>query len=57
MEATAFAEKFKKKRRTTLNYFEMGLQKGDILKFGRNEEFCILLNGRKNSHKGNLGIY
>tara|TARA_B100000963_G_scaffold350971_1_gene361932 strand:- start:775 stop:891 length:117 start_codon:yes stop_codon:yes gene_type:complete len=25
----------------------MGLQKGDILKFGRNEEFCILLNGRK----------
>ena len=44
-EASASAEKFKKKRRPTLNYFEMGLKEGDILKFGRNEESCTVLNG------------
>ena len=52
IEATASAEKFKKKRRPTINYFEMGLKEGDILKFGRNEESCTVLNGRKVSYKG-----
>ena len=52
VEATASAEKFKKKRRPTLNYLEMGLKEGDILKFGRNEEFCTVLNGRQVSYKG-----
>ena len=51
-EATASAEKFKKKRRPTLNYFEMGLKEGDILKFGRNEESCTVLNGRQVSYQG-----
>ena len=31
-EASASAEKFKKKRRPTLNYFEMGLKKGRYFK-------------------------
>ena len=52
IEATASAEKFKKKRRPTINYFEMGLKEGDILKFGRNEEFCKVLNGRQVSYQG-----
>ena len=52
IEATASAEKFKKKRRPTINYFEMGLKEGDILKFGRNEESCTVLNGRLVSYKG-----
>ena len=51
IEATASAEKFKKKRRPTINYFEMGLKEGDILKFGRNEESCTVLN-RQVSYKG-----
>ena len=51
-EASASAEKFKKKRRPTLNYFEMGLKEGDILKFGRNEEFCTVLSGREVTYKG-----
>ena len=50
IEATASAEKFKKKRRPTINYFEMGLKEGDILKFGRNEESCTVLNGRQVSY-------
>ena len=52
IEASASAEKFKKKRRPTINYFEMGLKEGDILKFGRNEESCTVLNGRQVSYKG-----
>ena len=52
IEASASAEKFKKKRRPTINYFEMGLKEGDILKFGRNEEFCKVLNGRQVSYQG-----
>jgi len=52
VEASASAEKFKKKRRPTLNYFEMGLKEGDILKFGRNEESCTVLNGRQVSYEG-----
>ena len=52
MEASASAEKFKKKRRPTLNYFEMGLKEGDILKFGRNEESCTVFNGRQVTYKG-----
>ena len=52
VEASASAEKFKKKRRPTINYFEMGLKEGDILKFGRNEESCTVLNGRQVSYKG-----
>ena len=30
----------------------MGLKAGDILKFGRNEETCAVLNGRQVSYKG-----
>ena len=52
VEAYVSAEKFKKKRRPTLNYYEMGLKAGDILKFGRNEETCTVLNGRQVSYKG-----
>ena len=52
IEAFVSAEKFKKKRRPTLNYYEMGLKSGDILKFGRNEETCAVLNGRQVSYKG-----
>ena len=52
VEASVSAEKFKKKRRPTLNYYEMGLKAGDILKFGRNEETCTVLNGRQVSYKG-----
>ena len=52
VEATASAEKFKKKRRPTINYFEMGLKEGDILKFGRNEEFCTVLSGREVTYIG-----
>ncbi len=52
IEASASAEKFKKKRRPTINYFEMGLKEGDILKFGRNEESCTVLNGRQVSYQG-----
>ena len=52
IEASASAEKFKKKRRPTINYFEMGLKEGDILKFGRNEESCTVLNGRQVSYEG-----
>ena len=52
IEATASAEKFKKKRRPTINYFEMGLKEGNILKFGRNEESCTVLNGRQVSYEG-----
>ena len=51
LDANASAEKFKKKRRPTLNYYQMGLKKGDILKFGRNEETCTVLNGRQVSYK------
>ncbi len=35
----------------------MGLKEGDILKFGRNEEFCTVLNGRQVTYKENLGFY
>ena len=52
IEAFVSAEKFKKKRRPTLNYYEMGLKAGDILKFGRNEETCAVLNGRQVSYEG-----
>ena len=51
VEATVSAEKFKKKRRPNQNFFEMGLKEGDILKFGRNDEFCTVLNGRQVSYK------
>ena len=50
VEATVSAEKFKKKRRPNQNFFEMGLKEGDILKFGRNEEFCTILNARQVSY-------
>ena len=52
LEATASAEKFKKKRRPNQNFFEMGLKEGDILKFGRNEEVCTILNARQVSYEG-----
>ena len=52
VEATVSAEKFKKKRRPNQNFFEMGLKEGDILKFGRNEEFCTILNARQVSYEG-----
>ena len=52
LEATASAEKFKKKRRPNQNFFEMGLKEGDILKFGRNKEVCTILNARQVSYGG-----
>ena len=52
VEATVSAEKFKKKRRPNQNFFEMGLKEGDILKFGRNEEVCTILNARQVSYGG-----
>ncbi len=52
VEATVSAEKFKKKRRPNQNFFEMGLKEGDVLKFGRNEEFCTILNARQVSYGG-----
>ena len=52
VEATVSAEKFKKKRRPNQNFFEMGLKEGNILKFGRNEEFCTILNARQVSSEG-----
>ena len=52
VEATVSAEKFKKKRRPNQNFFEMGLKEGDVLKFGRNEEFCRILNARQVSYGG-----
>ena len=52
LEANVSAEKFKKKRRPTFNFYEMGLKEGDLLKFGRNEESCTVLNGRQVSYKG-----
>ena len=47
LEALPSVEKFKKLRRPNQNFFEMGLKKGDILKFGRNDEFCTILNERQ----------
>ena len=52
VEATVSAEKFKKKRRPNQNFFEMGLKEGDVLKFGRNDEFCTILNARQVSYGG-----
>ena len=52
IEAKASTEKFKKKRRPTLNYFEMGLKEGDCLKFGKNNETCTVLNGRQVTYEG-----
>ena len=47
IEAKASTEKFKKKRRPTLNYFEMGLKEDDCLKSVKNNEICTFLNGRQ----------
>ena len=52
VEAKASTEKFKKKRRPTLNYFEMGLKEGDCLKFGKNSETCLVLNARQVTYEG-----
>ena len=54
IEANISSEKFKKKRRPTLNYFEMGLKEGDVLKFGRNDEICTVSNGRQVSYKNEV---
>lgn len=54
LEALPSVEKFKKLRRPNQNFFEMGLKKGDILKFGRNDEFCTILNERQVSYKNEI---
>ena len=54
LEALPSVEKFKKLRRPNQNFFEMGLKKGDILKFGRNDEFCIILNERQVSYNNEI---
>tara|TARA_B100001093_G_scaffold371363_1_gene356347 strand:+ start:148 stop:756 length:609 start_codon:yes stop_codon:yes gene_type:complete len=54
IEANISSEKFKKKRRPTLNYLEMGLKEGDVLKFGRNDEICTVSNGRQVSYKNEV---
>ena len=50
-EALSSIEKFKILRRPNQNFFEMGLKKGDILKFGRKDEICTILNARQVSYK------
>ncbi len=52
VEANVSAENFKRKRRPTFNFFMMGLKEGDVLKFGRNNETCTVLNGRQVSYQG-----
>ncbi len=54
LEALPSVEKFKKLRRPNQNFFEMGLKKGDILKFGRNDEFCTILNERQVSYNNEI---
>tara|TARA_B100000242_G_scaffold293732_1_gene272807 strand:- start:3173 stop:3784 length:612 start_codon:yes stop_codon:yes gene_type:complete len=51
LEALPSVDKFKKLRRPNQNFFEMGLKVGDVLKFGRNDEFCTVLNAREVSYK------
>tara|TARA_Y100001978_G_C23636453_1_gene406085 strand:+ start:124 stop:735 length:612 start_codon:yes stop_codon:yes gene_type:complete len=51
LEVQDSVEKFKKIRRPNQNFFEMGLEVGDILKFGRNDEICTILNERQVSYK------
>ena len=50
-EAIPLIEKFKISRRPNQNFFEMGLKAGDVLRFGRNDEFCTVLNARQVSYK------
>tara|TARA_B100001248_G_C27185677_1_gene364424 strand:- start:16 stop:627 length:612 start_codon:yes stop_codon:yes gene_type:complete len=50
-EAIPSIEKFKILRRPNQNFFEMGLKAGDVLRFGRNDEFCTVLNARQVSYK------
>ena len=52
LDALPSIEKFKKLRRPNQNFFEMGLKTGDILKFGRNNETCKILNAREVLYKG-----
>ncbi len=52
LEALPSIEKFKRLRRPNQDFFEMGLKAGDILKFGRNNETCKVLNARQVSYKG-----
>ena len=52
LEALPSIEKFKRMRRPNQDFFEMGLKAGDILKFGRNNETCKVLNARQVSYKG-----
>ena len=54
LEALPSVEKFKKLRRPNQNFFEMGLKKGDILKFGRNDEFCSIINERQVSYNNEI---
>ena len=56
LEALPSVEKFKKLRRPNQNFFEMGLKKGDILKFGRNDEFCTILNERQVSYNNEIWV-
>ena len=50
-EAIPSIEKFKILRRPNQNFFEMGLKAGDVLRFGRNDEFCTVFNARQVSYK------
>ena len=52
VEGTVSAEYYKRKRRPTFNFFMMGLKEGDLLKFGRNDETCTVLNGRQVTYQG-----
>ena len=54
LEALPSVEKFKKLRRPNQNFFEMGLKTGDVLKFGRNDEFCTILNERQVSYNNEI---
>ena len=50
--ATAAAEKFKRARRPSLNYLDMGIPVGSTLLFSDGETTCTVADGRRVSYQG-----